>query len=317
MRHFLVGAATLAVAIGFSHQTVAEQEHPSREKRTSRRVFPPGRPTKTGRRPVALGHYHHRFHVYLPHYGYHFAPRCPGSHRWPHCYPYRPYYYPRYYYAPLYIPAGELYGPQAVARFFGWNTSNRPVPDVAPIALPENADQRIGNLRRDDAAEGRNLRGTNPEAVALGWKFIGFGDAHFANGKYSDALQRYRKAVQAAPRLAAGYFRQGYALAAMGRYELAAKALKNGLALDPAWPASGFRNDELFGQDQPGKAARLEAMLQAADTQPHNADLMFLLGVWYHFDGQPDRAAAFFGRTAGLVGDDAHLRPFLGGIEQG
>jgi tetratricopeptide (TPR) repeat protein len=303
----------LAVVICWSHQVVAEQNLPPGEQRTRRRVFPPGRPVETKQPLVALGYYHRQPHVYPRHHGYRSAPPYPVPHRWPHRYPYRPYYYHRYYYAPLYIPAGELYGPQATARFLGWNTFGRRVPDVAPVAPPENADRRMGALQRGEAAEGRNLRGTNPEAVALGWKFIGFGDAHFANQKYSDALQRYRKAVQAAPQLAAGYFRQGYALAAMGRYELAAKALKHGLTLEPAWPASGFHNDELYGRGQAAKTAQFEAMLEAAEQQPHDADLMFLLGVYYHFDGEPDRAAVFFGRAAQLVGGgDAHLRAFVG-----
>ena len=122
--------------------------------------------------------------------------------------------------------------------------------------------------------------------------------------------------MRAAPQLADGYFRQGYALAAMGRYDLAARAIKRGLGLDPTWPRSDFNNHELYGDNRLAKTAQLDAMAKAAEEKPHDADLLFLLGVLLHFDGQPDRAATFFKRAGQLAGgDDAHLRAFMGNGE--
>jgi tetratricopeptide (TPR) repeat protein len=132
-----------------------------------------------------------------------------------------------------------LYGPQAVKRFYGWDNRNQPAPNVNIIVPPAGGDQQA--IKPE--VKKPNLRGTNPEALALAWKFIGFGDAHFNNQKYSEALQRYRKAVRGAPQLADGYFRQGYALAAIGRYDLATRAIKRGLRLDPGWPRSNFSNN--------------------------------------------------------------------------
>jgi len=153
---------------------------------------------------------------------------------------------------------------------------------------------------------------TNQRSINLGWRFIGFGDAYFAGQKYYDAYSRYKDAAQAAPTLADAYFRQGIALFAAGRYELAAKALRRGLALDPNWPASDFRLDELYGQNQMAKAAHIDALAKAADAQPHNADLLFLLGVALYFNGQADQAATFFQKSNQMaVGDNGHLRPFL------
>ena len=53
-------------------------------------------------------------------------------------------------------------------------------------------------------------------------------------------------------------------------------------------------------------------MAKAAEEQPNDADLMFLLGVYFHFHGDPDRAAVFFRRAVQLTGpEDAHLKAFL------
>ena len=68
-------------------------------------------------------------------------------------------------------------------------------------------------------------RATNAQATALGQKFIGYGDAWFAKGKYFDANARYRDAARTAPQLADAYFRQGFALAALGKYDAAVKAI--------------------------------------------------------------------------------------------
>ena len=223
----------------------------------------------------------------------------------PYPYPYPPPYYwgPRYI-PPVFIPAERLFGPEAMKRFMGVAEPNRPAPGGNVIVAPRAGDPQ--------ADEQPILRATNPESIARGWRFIGFGDAHFANQKCADAYQRYKKAAQAAPTLAAAYFRQGYALVALGRYELAARALRRGLELDPGWPQSNFRNDEVYGDNLTAKTAHLNALAQAATNQPHNADLPFLLGVYLHFDGQRDRAAPFFQRAAGLAGAAAaHLRGFL------
>lgn len=315
MRRLLLSAAALGlVAVGDragADPGIGDADAAGRiaDRRPQRPAGDPWRHTAQRRYRLYYPGYRHPYPAYrLTRPGYVFLP--PYAHPYSYPYPY-PYYEERYYIAPLYIPAEELYGPQAVARFLGWNTRSRQRPIVNQVLPPGNPDDGPDGPGEDEQAQA-NLRGTNQRAVSLGWKFIGFGDAHFANGKYSDAYERYRKAVQAAPQLAEGYFRQGYALAAMGRYELAAGALKRGLELDPGWAASGFDPDELYGDNEPAKTAHLDALAKAAEKEPHNADLMFLLGVYFHFDGEPEQAAVFFRRAAQLVGgNDAHLRPFL------
>jgi len=255
--------------------------------------------------------FHHGHHP--KHHGYR-----PGGYYYRDYYPQYGYpYYPDsfyYYSAPLYIPAEELYGPEAVKRFMGVDHWFRPQPKVNIIVPPAAGGQHPGAAAAAPEPKA-DLRGTGPDSVALAWKFIGYGDAHFSEQRYLDAYQRYRKAARAAPKLADAYFRQGYALAGMGRYDLAVNAIERGLDLDPRWPGSKFDNRELFEGNDLAKNAQLDAMAKAAEQEPHNADLLFLLGVLLHFDDQPDRAEAFFNQAAELGGHPKYIRLFTGGGE--
>ena len=215
--------------------------------------------------------------------------------------PYAPFWY---YPPPMFAPAETIYGPQAVKRYMG-------IPDANPgprttIPLPGPAA----------AAEPKKPAETAPrvataETRALARRFIGFGDRQFVNEKFGEAYQRYRKAAEVMPELADAYFRQGFALIGSGRYDLAAKALKRGLTLNPGWPKSGFRLADLYGGNQRAKAAHLETLAATAEKSPNNADLLFLLGVCLFFDGARDRATPFFERAVQVGGAGEHLLGFL------
>lgn len=212
------------------------------------------------------------------------------------------YYYPTpgwpWALPPLYASPGSLYGPDSVRRFMG-------------------SDRPSGPAAGGDANRGKegpaNLRGTNAESVAMGRRFLHLGDEHFRAGRYAMAYDRYRNAVEAAPRLADAYFRQGFALTALGRYDAAAREFKRGLEIDPDWPRSDFRLTDLYGEKSKAKTAHLDAMAKAAEAKSGNADLLFLIGVYLHFDGQTERARPFFQRAAELArGNPAHLNAFQG-----
>jgi Tfp pilus assembly protein PilF len=257
---------------------------------------PPDRPTRDAPRPEwnRSSYYSGRYYPY-----------CSGT------YAYDPYYgygYPYPYYPPYYVSADALYGPQAVLRFMGADDGPqlRPAADmIGPAARePEKAD--VPEPKRGVE------RATNARATALAWRFIGFGDARMAQQEFADANGRYRKASQAAPQLADAWFRQAFALSAMGRYDQAMTAIKHGLRIDPNWAKSDFDLKELYGADKRLKDARLEALARAADGNPNDANLQFLVGIHLHFDGQPQRAQEFFQRAKKLThGDDEHIRAFL------
>ncbi len=268
------------------------------------------RPASPAPQPPAgrSAHHHGPRHGY--NHSYYFVRRYypyPG-----YVYGYDPYYgygypYP-YAYLPLYLSAEALYGPRAVQRFMGVADGFQPRPDANIIAPPAG-----GNVEADAPEPKKAVeRATNTQANALAWRFIGFGDAQFAAQKFADANQRYRKASQSAPQLADAWFRQGFALSAIGRYDLAVGAINRGLKINPNWAKSGFDLKELYGPDELAKDARLDVLAQAAADKPNDANLLFLVGVHLHFDGQAEQAEQFFQRAKELAGDDAeHIRTFM------
>jgi len=259
----------------------------------------------------------------------------PGHRHWyppghvypPYPYPY-PYAYPYPYYPPpLYIPAEELYGPGPVLRMMGVDHWFRPRPNVNVFVVPKKEGPAAGAgggaaAAAQQAAPGDDGPGA-PKApadaearqaalLASAWKLIGAGDTLFEAQRYVDANTRYRRAARAAPTLAEPYLRQGFALVALGSYDAAAGAFQRGLRIDPAWPGSDFTLAELYGDNALAKSGQLDALAKASEDDPKSADLLFLVGVLLHFDGQPDRARPFFQRAAQLAGEnDGHIRAFL------
>ncbi len=230
--------------------------------------------------------------------------------------PYQPRYaysshYSPYYPAPVFLPAEVLYGPQAVNRFMGWGNFNRPPANVNVFVAPDRNNQGAGNPAPNANRTNPTPPVANRQSQSEAQKYIGHGDTHFGSQAYQDAYLRYRKAARAAPQSAEAYFRQCWALMGMGRPDLAARAVRRGLDLDPGWPDSRFNVDELYGDNQMAKRAHADALAKAAEEDPKDSDLLFMLGVRLHFDGEPDRAAIFFKRAKQLApGDTAHLDAF-------
>jgi len=330
MRRPLVALAVMiAVVLVLADRATAQRRPPQAEGRHGpgdrRAHHAPGR---HGPAHDMLRHGHGNVHprprVYSPD---RFGPRWGGAYRYeprwtydfdysygryPYSYPYPPggypYYWPYYYRypPPVFLPAETIYGPEAMKRFMGVDHWFRPQAGGKVVVVPDQQPKQPAA-----AGQGEH-RATNQQALNLAWKFVGYGDAHFGNQKYSEANARYRKAAAAAPQLADGWFRQGFALVAMGRYDLAVQAIKRGLKFKPNWADSDFRLNELYGGNALTKSAHLDALAEAAKENPNDTDLLFLLGVLFHFDGKPDRAAPLLQRAKQLLGgDDAHLRGFL------
>lgn len=221
--------------------------------------------------------------------------------------PYGTYYNPQsgyveHFLPPVHFPAELMYGPQAVRRFMGLDRVPPIVPTPPPVVVEKMAaPEALPKPRASNLASRERAR-----------HFLSAGDQLFREQKHHDALQRYKSAAQAAPDLAETYFRQGFALVATNRFELAADSFRRGLTLAPDWPESSFRLDELYGEAALAKQAHIDALARAALAAPDDADLMFVLGVFLHFDGQTDRARRFFVRAQELTpGEATHLTGFL------
>ncbi len=191
----------------------------------------------------------------------------------------------------LVVPQGQIGGNQAAAN------ANQPA--VAPLAANRqpNAQPVLHIANRAGKARAR--------------RYVSYGDAHFRNGKFSEANLRYRNAAKADAALADAHFRQGYALMALGRYEPAARAIEEGLVLNPDWAQSGFHNDDLYGPNIEAKTKHIDALATAAADAPDDPVLQFLFGVCLYFDDQPAQAKPFFEHSARLSGNGTHLIGFL------
>lgn len=262
-------------------------------------AIPPVTEPAPGRQRDSGPHGHARHHGGAYHYGYAYPYRYgypyPLDPYWNGGWSFDPYWGPP---PPLFLPAETLYGPEAVKRFMGAD-------QVAPPSGGYGVD--LGRAR----AVPQPARATSPQARQLAERFIEFGDNHFQAQRYASALSRYKKAAEAAPGEADALFRQGFALAALGRYDLAANALRRGLAINPDWPDAGFRIHRLYGGDRVAKQAHLDSLAQEATDHPDEADLLFLVGVVLHCDGQPGRAKPFLERALQLTDEPAAVRAFL------
>ena len=318
MRRFVatMAAAVLAAMLGSGW---ALADPPSRQDK-------PRPPLGNNPHPVTWGGQRPHYYVYYPNglSGYpHGAYGYDRYHGYGYGYDSYPYASPYYYSPPpIFLPAEQLYGPLAMQRFMGVDHWFRPQPKVNVkvnvIVPPARDNNGVAAAGPDKGiappAPQKKLpdRGTSPQSNNLAWKFLGYGDALFGQQKYAEANDRYRKASRSAPQLADAWFRQGFAMAAIGRYDLAVGAIKRGLSLDPAWPKSAFRLNDLYGADEMAKNAHLDGLAQAAEEKPTDGDLLFMVGVYLHFDGQADRARKFFQRAAEIAGDDAdYIKAFV------
>ena len=168
----------------------------------------------------------------------------------------------------------------------------------------------MDQIRNDAAAEPPakpKAKVTNAEGKAKAGRFIGFGDANFTKQKYLAAMERYRTAAGVAPDLAEPFFRQGFALVALGQFDSAMKAFRRGLRIRPDWTDSEFRLDQIYGADRLAKTTHLENLAKAVEANPFDSDLLIALGMQLYFDGQRDRASLFFARAAQLGGNEDRL----------
>lgn len=261
------------------------------------------------------GHHHHHhgrpYPVPYPVYPYSSFWYSSGSPWWWNGgYDYGYYYNGPVVLPPVTIPANSLFGPQPVQQLMGVD---------AVLNAHRQGRQEVLDAPQPDlilrggapAGEVRDRREVNAAGIARAERFVGFGDANFAKQQFHSALQRYKEAVEAAPTFAEAYFRQGHAQVALRRYDLAARAYRQGLQLDPDWPRSNFDLNALYGDNRAALIASRERLAEAASADPNNADLVFLLGVQMYFAGERDRSQLFFRRAKELAVDPAPIDLFL------
>jgi hypothetical protein len=209
---------------------------------------------------------------------------------------------------PAILDPSQLYGQRAIQRLMGVEPStNRP--PMSRLERRQQAQAIADAAPRPGGNRAAQLPAVGVDPRAKAWKYIDYGDRYFKEGKFRDALTRYRKAIAADPMLADARFRQGFAELASQRYPQAVTALRRGLALDPNWPHGDFILEEVF--DDVVKVNIEQALRARLTLSPNDADARFLLGVVRHFDGRPEEAQREFQQVEKLTGGAEHARAFL------
>lgn len=275
-----------------------------------------------GYRGYGWGHHHHHWHGYRgvgygsgwgyrPYYGYGWGYR-------PYYSFYRPvigigvgfggyyggyntfYANPYYYYStPLYYGQSyDFYNPWPVTYGYPSCSYSSPVINVTKIVVRKADVAPAAPVAIEP--KGTVVRSSTIDTRSRARALVRLGDAAFREGRYVDALTRYRTAAETAPDDAEAQFRKGHAYIANGKFDQAAIAFRNALALEPAARRGGFRLDDLYGAKSAAKGVHLENLAAAALMHEDSADSYFLLGLMLRFEGEHDRAEKFFAKAASL-----------------
>jgi tetratricopeptide (TPR) repeat protein len=274
-----------------------------------------------GTSPYVLGYDPYSGQAYLYPGGY-----SPYAYRYPYfTNPYLGFGYPD----AVFANPGQLFGLGPIQQLMGGNQGFQQ-PNAAPFAnanpnpVPNgnnnaNAGFGNGNNAGRNAVAGnvpsppapRKQAAAGTKATELAWKFVAFGDARFGDLKYNEALDRYRRAAKECPTLGDAWIREGFAQAAMGNYDQAAKDMRRGLDEKPDWADANFRLDDIYGDNAADKKARVDGIVRATESDPNNGDLALVAAIHLYCDGKQDQAAPFFRRAAQIQGSDANIKAFL------
>jgi tetratricopeptide (TPR) repeat protein len=129
-------------------------------------------------------------------------------------------------------------------------------------------------------------------------RLVAVGRAAFEAGEYGRALDQFERASAAEKKLAAPHFLKGQAAFAAGRYADAVAAIRAGLDLDPAWPASTFDPKEPYGANAAAFAGHLAELRKVVAANPGEPTLQFLLGYQLWFVGEKAESSKWFDLAA-------------------
>ncbi len=176
-----------------------------------------------------------------------------------------------------------------------------PPPILAPGQVLPEVDRvavrpKIPAFRFDPFAKpvAINIDRPDPDPLKEAARLVKLGREAFATGEYGRATEQFDRATAADPKAALQHFLKAQAAFAAGHYADAVTAIRAGLALDPAWPASTFDPKEPYGANAAAFAAHLAELRKAVAANPAEATLEFLLGYQLWFIGEKVEAKKWF-----------------------
>ena len=137
------------------------------------------------------------------------------------------------------------------------------------------------------------------------------GKEAFKTHEFGRAAERFRLAIQAAPKEPLAHFLLAQAQFALGKYHEALEAIQGGLRLNADWPTAVFAPKELYGLQAAEFLAHLEQLRAALERHPGDAVLLFLYAYQLWFDGRKDEARPLFQKAAALMPDKSAAELFL------
>lgn len=178
------------------------------------------------------------------------------------------------------------------------NAQKPPKPQPAPPAAPEPMPPLP--IERVD---------TNPLVEQA--RQLALGKEAFSQRAFGLAAQHFRQATFAAPQDPQGFFALAEALAALGKYRDAVRAIHDGMRLRPDWPTQPFQPVEYFQGIPADYAEMLRTLEELLTSRRDDAVLLFLYAYHLWFDGRKDEARVLFLRAAAVVPDRSDCDRFL------
>lgn len=163
----------------------------------------------------------------------------------------------------------------------------------------------------DDETVIRTVSGSSRMGKERSKKFQAEGDRWLHEGQNVKAYLRYLEAQREAEDRGEVYFRQAFALVAMGRYSHAVSKLKRGLQVDPQSARTGQSLDAVYGvENVDHKVDYLQRVADWTNADVRDPDRLFLMGVLLHFD-EDSRSGEFLNAAWKLAGRGPHIQAFL------
>lgn len=136
------------------------------------------------------------------------------------------------------------------------------------------------------------------------------GDRLLREGEPGQAYLRYLRDQRDEGDRGEVYFRQAFALVAMGRYSHAVAKLKRGVQVDPEIPIRAANFEEAFGTENTEQSAEILNRAQRwMNEAPRDPDRLFLLGALLHFE-KDSKSSEFIEAAWNLTDHRQHLKAF-------
>jgi tetratricopeptide (TPR) repeat protein len=152
-----------------------------------------------------------------------------------------------------------------------------------------------------------------PEGLAR--YFTELGDLYFKTRRYARAAEAYTRAVRLMPKDGSLRLAQSDAWFAMGDYDKAAYALRQGFFLDPRLAESDYDKTALYGKAS-DFAEHLDQIAKHLEERSFDAQARLVLAYNFRFSGQREKAREQLTRLRDELPGDAIVELLLTGIDK-